>query len=448
MPKYTPASAGKVTLEEIDRRQSLTPLTFGTPKLDGSLVPMTAGDLVSVVARPGMGKTLFLVHLTNHLQKQGANVAYITYETSVTEFTCLRLGIKLEDVGRGKIPRQSIKDKIAKSIFDRVTVFGQADGELAPTLDEVIKWLGKDRYDVVLVDYLQRIRGSYHQDRHHQVSENAERLKDLALKMGMPVVMAVQARRDVDDYSGLKFPGLNDAQWSCLSADTVIWGSNTRIDSGSVNTLSMNSEYKCVDSGSRNTMYVGEEQVFEVKAAGGYKIRATLNHPFLTTQGWTKLEDLKPGDYVAVASHLPEMRGEYDKELSLLAGLMEVKHDEVFVPEDIRFVKIKSISDAGIEPVYDVSVPEYRNYIANGFVVHNSNIEQTSDKVLSLTRPRYYMTEDFVTVDHVDYQVKTETLAVQVVKQRWSLAGHVLLLESDFSDMSIKDAEPCNNAVF
>jgi replicative DNA helicase len=291
MSKYAPSIAGKVTLEEVDRRQSLTPLTFGTAGLDAALVPMTAGDLVSVVARPGMGKTLFLVHLTNHLQQQGASVAYVTYETSVTEFTCLRLGIKLEDVGRGQIPRQEIKDKIAGSVFDKVTIFGQAEGELAPTLDEVIKQIGKDKYDVVLVDYLQRIRGSYHQDRHQQVSENAERLKDLALKMDIPVVMAVQARREVDNYNGLKFPGLNDAQWS-------------------------------------------------------------------------------------------------------------------------------------------------------------SNIEQTSDKVLSLTRPRYYLTENIVTVDNVEYEVKSETVAIQVTKQRWSVAGHTVMLEADFKSMSLQDATGKNKVVF
>jgi intein/homing endonuclease len=47
---------------------------------------------------------------------------------------------------------------------------------------------------------------------------------------------------------------------------------------------------------------------------------------------------------------------------------------------EIGFLKVKSIEPLGKQETYDFCVPPYGNFIANGFVVHNtSNIEQSSD---------------------------------------------------------------------
>jgi len=49
----------------------------------------------------------------------------------------------------------------------------------------------------------------------------------------------------------------------------------------------------------------------------------------------------------------------------------------------ICYVPIKEIIPYGIEDVYDIEVPESHNFIANGFIVHNS-IEQDSDGIMFL----------------------------------------------------------------
>jgi hypothetical protein len=58
------------------------------------------------------------------------------------------------------------------------------------------------------------------------------------------------------------------------------------------------------------------------------------------------------------------------------------------------------------------------------------------------------LTENIVTVDNVEYEVKSETVAVQVTKQRWSVAGHTVMLEADFKSMSLQDAVGKNKVVF
>ncbi len=51
----------------------------------------------------------------------------------------------------------------------------------------------------------------------------------------------------------------------------------------------------------------------------------------------------------------------------------------------ICYVPIKSIIPYKVEDVYDIEVPETHNFIANGFIVHNS-IEQDSDVIIFLHR--------------------------------------------------------------
>jgi len=59
------------------------------------------------------------------------------------------------------------------------------------------------------------------------------------------------------------------------------------------------------------------------------------------------------------------------------------------VHSDIYWDKIKSISPLGIEDVYDATVLNVHNFVANDFIVHNS-IEQDADIVSFIYRPEYY----------------------------------------------------------
>jgi deoxycytidine triphosphate deaminase len=49
----------------------------------------------------------------------------------------------------------------------------------------------------------------------------------------------------------------------------------------------------------------GKKPVFELRTKAGLKIRATANHPFRQLHGWTALDQLKPGDRLAIARHIP-----------------------------------------------------------------------------------------------------------------------------------------------
>lgn len=114
----------------------------------------------------------------------------------------------------------------------------------------------------------------------------------------------------------------------------------------------------CVDTKNNNKLCTqtncpvfdnGIKEVFRVDLSNGKHIEATGNHPLyrlVSSNNWkfTKIEDLKLGDGIAVIGH----------------------DDEIY---RAGIIKISSI---GYHQTYDLTVPEYHNFVANDIVVHNT----------------------------------------------------------------------------
>lgn len=89
----------------------------------------------------------------------------------------------------------------------------------------------------------------------------------------------------------------------------------------------------------------GEKVVYEVEILCGYRIRATMDHKFLTSTGWRPLHMISVGDEVRI--------------------VLNGKRDSLS--------KIVRIEEHSSVPTYDLEMKgEPHNFVANGFVVHNS----------------------------------------------------------------------------
>jgi replicative DNA helicase len=69
------------------------------------------------------------------------------------------------------------------------------------------------RVDILFVDYLQRLPYNGRESKTVGISENVDKLKDLALAVGCSVVVGVQANREVDDRIP-PIPQMDDGQWT------------------------------------------------------------------------------------------------------------------------------------------------------------------------------------------------------------------------------------------
>ena len=89
----------------------------------------------------------------------------------------------------------------------------------------------------------------------------------------------------------------------------------------------------------------GVQPTYGVTSQSGRAIVATGNHPFLTPQGYRQIDDLGPGCEVAMQ----------------------------WTGEDIFWDRIAAIEDAGEQETFDLTVDPHHNFVAEGFVVHNSH---------------------------------------------------------------------------
>src|SRR5262249_39289605 len=106
----------------------------------------------------------------------------------------------------------------------------------------------------------------------------------------------------------------------------------------------------------------GTKPVFTLTTRTGRVVTATANHPFLTAQGWRRLEELRSDDILATSEN-----------------------------SDLLWEEIRRIEPAGEAEVFDIRIPGCGNFLANGIVAHNSgSIEAEADLVMMLYRSSYY----------------------------------------------------------
>lgn len=164
---------------------------------------------------------------------------------------------------------------------------------------------------LIVIDYLQLMTGRHNaESRQVEIAEMSRGLKILARELQVPVVALSQLSRQLESRQD-KRPMLSDLRESgCLTADARV----LRADTGAEVTLG-----ELLASGERDVLVwtVGEDlalatgtmtrvfpsgvkPVFALRLASGRVVKASANHPFLTANGWSRLDHLGIGEHLAV----------------------------------------------------------------------------------------------------------------------------------------------------
>lgn len=228
--------------ENIGRGLKLGLRTLDEPDSKGRfLLPLIGTELMSIIARPGNGKTGFMVRWARERSKELRRLAgddpvmnkrvvvYATIEQSVEELNAFNMAadrrLSITNVAAGKISEEEWNICLREGINRRnLPLWNIGYSSVLHAKQEIIDLdairgalqMIQDRgytIDVVFIDYLQRLGYIRAESKTIGVSDNLDGLKNLALLNRCPFVVGVQAARDVD-ASADKIPMLNSGQWT------------------------------------------------------------------------------------------------------------------------------------------------------------------------------------------------------------------------------------------
>lgn len=214
-------------VNEAQARQSgkHTGLDSGYPVLDQLLNGFQKTDLIIVGARPGMGKTAFIMQVCKDIAKRGEPVGIFSLEMSANQL------VERLAVGESEIDSDIVKKgKMQPYEFERYMNALGAISLLPLFIDDtpfmtIVELRArcmrmKTKYGVkmIVVDYLQLIKGvnefGNKMNRDQEIGVISRTLKGIAKELEIPVVALAQLSRGVETRGGLKKPGLSDLRES------------------------------------------------------------------------------------------------------------------------------------------------------------------------------------------------------------------------------------------
>ena len=308
--------------EAYEKKERITGVASGFRDLDQVTAGFQRSNMIVVAARPGMGKTSLCLNIAvNAATRQKLPVAIFSLEMSRQELAmrmiCSEARVNFQRLRTGHLAQEEVNRLVAAvGKLSEAPIYTDDSGTLsAMELRAKARRLKKERgIGMIIVDYLQLMHGSNtrqnSENRVQEVSEISRSMKSLAKELNIPVVAVSQLSRGVESRND-KRPQMADLR-ECVTGDTLVLTTDggrmpiRELVGEQVDVWAMSPEGRIVPAKSDCVWSVGKKPVMRVALASGRTIRATPEHLLYGAGVWTRVEDLKAGDRLAVARAVPE----------------------------------------------------------------------------------------------------------------------------------------------
>lgn len=178
-------------------------IKFGWPTLDNMADGLTGGDVVTIVGRPGQGKTYAMLYTASHAWNiQNKRPMFVTMEMKplaiIQRLAAINAKKPITAIKKGEMSNYMETDLALKlKSYKHKNEFWVVDGGLAATVNDIILMARQLKPDVVWIDGAYLVRGeSARQQRWERVTEVLERVKgELAEALNIPAIISFQFNR-------------------------------------------------------------------------------------------------------------------------------------------------------------------------------------------------------------------------------------------------------------
>ncbi len=232
------------------KKGEFTGLSTGLAAYDNMTGGLHNGDMTVLAARPGDGKSAYVVQVGKHIALDGYGFLLLSMEMPKsqigTRMICAHGSVNLLHMRSGTQDpdemarfvqakdwlKQNLKDRFWVDDSPSLTVL-DVRAKIRRKIADAQKLTPKGRLGAVACDYLQLMRSTSALTEEQQISEISRDMKSIALEFGIPVILLSQLNRQIEYRPGGE-PQLSDLRSSGqieANADNVVFIRRDR-DSG------------------------------------------------------------------------------------------------------------------------------------------------------------------------------------------------------------------------
>lgn len=210
-------------LDELAKRSgALRGVATGFVDLDNCLAGMQDSNLIILAARPGMGKSAFALNIAQHVSViNKVPVGFFSLEMSKEELGD-RLLVSQADIDAWRLKTGKLTAEDLGKLSEAMGVLAEAPLYIDDTPGiSVMEMRTKARrlksehnLGLLIVDYLQLVKGRNLENRVQEVGEISQGLKNLARELKVPVLALSQLSRAIEHRGAGSAPQLADLRES------------------------------------------------------------------------------------------------------------------------------------------------------------------------------------------------------------------------------------------
>lgn len=213
-------------IKKIQSSKGVSGISSGFNKLDEITSGWQNSDLIIFAARPGMGKTSFMLSMARNIAVDNKiGISIFSLEMSsiqlMTRLISYETGISSEKLKKGGLSNnewEKLYSKIKNLEKSPLFIDDTPSLSIFELKSKCRKLVSQHKVRIIIIDYLQLMIGNYrfkqNLNREQEISLISRSLKALAKELNIPIIAVSQLSRAVEIRGGSKRPLLSDLRES------------------------------------------------------------------------------------------------------------------------------------------------------------------------------------------------------------------------------------------